>query len=217
MDSDSIYAPEIIVAFSANFKITRPPAFKIPFPIPFMPRAIMISPSASIVAPSTTPFTSTLPFALMAKPAWTLPFTMTLPSDSILPVAVPTFSTSYTSDTKTLSSVRHTCPLIKERISHPSSDISMLFPYFNVSFLMVRGLIISPYTVVPFSPGTSLVRRARRSPVLQWFIVFKWKKSTDPSSFLVGLVLKSVLKKYSMEASVPWIGAVPLASTISAQ
>ena len=67
---------------------------RMPFAIPFIPRAMIMFPPASMQAPSTTPLMITLPPALISKLEETLPRTCTLPSNSIFPVDRSTFSTS---------------------------------------------------------------------------------------------------------------------------
>ena len=171
-----------------------PLAFKTPFPIPFIPLAIIISPPASIWAPSTTPFTSMFPRAFTEKLAQTVPFTCTLPSYSIFPVELSTFSTVNTSDTNTFPSTRLTCPSTSEIKESLSSESVIFLPNFSLHFFTSLGFTFSPSTLYPTSPKSSGNSFANTSPWRQWLIVFRLKKSTLPSSFKVGFALKSVLK-----------------------
>ena len=66
-------------AADINFAMIFPPALSRPLFCPCIPLAMIISPSASISAPSTTPLTKTFPFVLIQKFSQTFPLTSTSP------------------------------------------------------------------------------------------------------------------------------------------
>ena len=112
IESDSILPPASTrLTLSINFETILPPAFITALFIPWIPLLNVILPPAITVAPSTTPCTTTSPFALTEKPASIFPFIVTSPLYSISPVELSISTSSSTLDTTTLSFSSITCPL----------------------------------------------------------------------------------------------------------
>ena len=130
---------------------------------------------------------------------------------------ISTFSTSSTLDTTTFPSESITCPSVSAERTSLSSERITFLPKLRLWRFTSGGLIFSPYTEYPISPRSAGVSFASTSPLWQWHMVFKWKKSTLPSSFKVGLAFKSVSKKYSILASFPRLGSCPWATAMSVQ